>query len=106
MYLKINKQKIYIINAESFLQRLFGLMGKKNIKYGMLFKRCHSIHTFFMKENIDILILNNNIILEKYLNVSKNKIIITKQKNTSILELPKNTSKSLNINDKLTFECE
>ncbi len=51
MYLKTNKNKYDIIIATNFSKRLMGLMGKTNIDYGMLFPKCNSIHTYFMKEN-------------------------------------------------------
>ena len=44
-----------IIVAKNFKNKLIGLMGKKNIDYSLLIKNCKSIHTFFMKESIDIL---------------------------------------------------
>lgn len=88
---------------------MMGFMGKTDITYGILFPKCNSIHTFFMKEEIDVIGLNpqNEIIfLER--NISRNKIIkINKEiKKTSILELPKNTSLSFHIGDTLFFEFE
>ena len=50
MKLKINNQKITIIKAIDFKTRLIGLMGKKNIDYGILFPNCNAIHTFLMKK--------------------------------------------------------
>ena len=41
--------------AKKFKDRLIGLMFKKNIKYGILFRNCRSIHTFFMFEEIDVI---------------------------------------------------
>lgn len=95
--------------AKSFYDRMMGFMGKTNITYGILFPKCNSIHTFFMKEEIDVIGLNEQneiIFLER--SVSKNKIIkINKDiKKTSILELPKNTSLSFHIGDTLFFEFE
>lgn len=95
--------------AKSFYDRMMGFMGKTNITYGILFPNCNSIHTFFMKEEIDVIGLNQKneiIFLER--NVGKNKIIKINNeiKKTSILELPKNTSLSLNIGEKLFFEFE
>lgn len=106
MKLSINKQIIPIETALHFSTRFKGLMGKKNIQYGMLFPACNSIHTFFMKEEIDVVGLNQNnevIFIER--NCQKNKIIQihTPIKKTSILELPKNTSFSLKIGDVLHF---
>ena len=76
MYLKLGKNKYNIIIAKSFFKRLIGLMGKKDINYGMFFPKCNSIHTFFMKENIDVVGLDeNNEVIYKYENLPKNKVI-------------------------------
>ena len=48
MKCKINNKEIEIKKATGFKMRLFGLMGKKDIHYGILFPRCNAIHTFFM----------------------------------------------------------
>ncbi len=90
-----------IIIAENFKDKLLGLIGKENINYGLLIKNCKSIHTYFMKENIDVLLLDqDNRILFINRNVKKNKILIfhTKKK-SNILELPQNSSLHLNVND-------
>lgn len=90
-----------IIVAESFKDKLLGLMGKTNINYGLLIKNCKSIHTYFMKEDIDVLLLDqNNRILFINRNVKKNKVLFfhTKKK-SNILELPSNSSINLNVND-------
>ncbi len=109
MYLQLKNKKIKIIKADTFFKRLRGLMGQKNIDYGMLFPKCNSIHTFNMKENIDVIGLNeNNEVIYKYENLPKNRIIRVKnsQNKTSILELPKNTSKLVKINSILLFKDE
>ena len=109
MYLQLKKEKINIIVARSFKTRVLGLMGKKNIDYGMLFPKCNSIHTFNMKENIDIVGLNdNNEVIYKYESLPKNRIIKVKnpQNKTSILELPNNASKSIKLNTILLFKDE
>lgn len=107
MKLKINNKYIDIKVAESFQERLKGFMGETDINYGLLFPKCNSIHTFFMKEAIDVIGLNENneiIFIER--NCTKNKIIkINHQlKKTSILELPKNTCLNLKIGEGLFFE--
>ncbi len=100
-------QKSYpIFIANTFLKRLFGLMGKKEITYGLIFPRCNSIHTFFMKENIDVIGLDeNNEVIYKYENLPKNKIIKINhsRKKTSILELPKKASQKIKIGTILIF---
>ena len=89
-----------IKEAKNFKDKLIGLMFKKNINYGILFYNCKSIHTFFMKENIDVILLDkNNKILKINRDIKPNRILIFKtKKRTNILELPSNSSKSFKIN--------
>ena len=106
MYLKTNKEKYNIILADTFKKRLIGLMGKTNINYGLLIPNCNSIHTYFMKENIDIIGLNeNNEVIYKYENLDKNRIIKISNdaKKTSILEMPGNSTKKIPIGTTLIF---
>jgi len=107
--LKVNNKKFKIIEAKSFYQRFKGLMLKKNIDYGMIFYKTNSIHTFFMKEKIDVIAINEkNEVIYKQMNLNKNKIlkIKNKAKKTSIIELPNNASKKIKIGDKLTLISE
>ncbi len=51
--------------CKNFKNRLLGLMFKKEkINYALCFPKCNSIHTFFMKQNIDIVMtdINNTVI--------------------------------------------
>ena len=90
-----------IITAKTYMQKLTGLMGKKNINYGMFFPGVSSIHTFFMKESIDVIGLNDAMIVTSiYENVKPNKILILKTANHT-LELPKGESKRYHIGQKV-----
>ena len=92
-----------IITAKTYMQKLTGLMGKKNINYGMFFPGVSSIHTFFMKESIDVIGLNDALIVTSiYENVKPNKILILKNANHT-LELPKGESKRYHIGQKVKF---
>lgn len=94
--------KIKIYEAKTFKQRLFGLMFKKNIDYALLFRNCNSIHTFFMKENIDVVMTNkNNKVIYIKKNMKKNRIILPKKGVYNTYEFPANFIKNLKINDKL-----
>ena len=87
-------KNIEIREADTFFKRLFGLMFKKNITYGILFKNCRSIHTFFMTDIIDIIATDeNDIIVKTYKNIKPNKIIVAPKPTKNIYELPKNTLK-------------
>lgn len=92
-----------IITAKTYMQKLTGLMGKKNINYGMFFPEVSSTHTFFMKESIDVIGLNDAMIVTSiYENVKPNKILILKNANHT-LELPKGESKRYHIGQKVKF---
>lgn len=88
--LKINNLKIR--EAKSFKDRFLGLMFKKNISYGLMFNNCRSIHTFFMKEQIDVIATDEkDNIIKEYKDVKPWKILIAPKGTKKIYELPKKT---------------
>ena len=94
--------KINVYEARTFKESFLGLMLKKNIDYCLLFKNCNSIHTFFMKENIDVVMTDkNNKILFIKKNMKKNRIILPKKGVYNTYEFPANFIKDLKTNDKL-----
>ena len=91
MKIMIKDKEYEVIKANTFIKKFIGLMGKKNITKGMYFPKTKSIHTFFMKDNIDVIMINkDNKIIYYQSNVKRNKIIIKKEAHDTI-ELPKNT---------------
>lgn len=100
MEIIVNNQRIPMEVANTFTKRLIGFMGKKNIQSCLCFKT-NSIHTFFMKEAIDVVMTDSeNKVLYIFKNVKKNKIII--KKNVSFTyEFPNNFISNLNIKDQL-----
>lgn len=72
-----NKPLVEIYLADNFRSRFLGYMFQKKPKYkSIMFKPCNSIHTFFMKFNIDVLFLDENmIVVKKVENLKKGKII-------------------------------
>lgn len=100
----IDDKTIEIIEAKSFFKRLIGLMfKKKKIGYCMYFPRCASIHTFFMFQNIDVLMTDqNDNITEIYLDVKPNKII--RGIGYGTYEFACNTINNLRVGDKLKKE--
>ena len=92
-----------IIVANTYKKKLIGLMGQKNINYGMFFPNVNSIHTFFMKDVIDVIGLDKNMIIKEiYPKISPNKILILK-KSIHTLELPKGSSKAYKLGQKVIF---
>ena len=64
-------------------------MFRKNINSSLLFANCNSIHTFFMKENIDVIMCDrDNNILFFYKDLPKNKIIWPKKGVNRVYETP------------------
>lgn len=91
MRLTYNNKSINLKDCKSFYSRLKGFMFTKNIDKALLFDRCNSIHTFFMKENIDVIMCDkNNIILFYYNSLDKNKIILPKKNVRRVFETPSN----------------
>ena len=85
----IDDKEVEVKNCIHFKDRLMGLMFNTNIT-PYYFPRCNSIHTFFMKRNIDVIMTDrNNKVVGVYKNVGKNKVI-TNKKAYNTLELPTN----------------
>ncbi|MCI8777633.1 MAG: hypothetical protein HFI87_00550 [Bacilli bacterium] len=76
-----NNMEINIIMCKNFKTRLLGLMFKKEkIDYALCFPKCNSIHTFFMKQNIDIVMTDiNNTVIYVIKNLKPWKIILPKK---------------------------
>lgn len=89
MKLLYGNKEIELKECKSFYDRLMGFMFKKNICYALLFDRCDSIHTFFMKENIDVIMCDSdNNILFFYKDLPKNKVIWPKKGVYRVFETP------------------
>lgn len=104
MKIIIKNYEFEVDEANSFKKRFWGLIGKKEIKKGLFFPNTGSIHTFFMKENIDIIMLDKKmkiILIKKAF--PKNKILINLKAKYTI-ELPQNSIKEIMINDLVTIK--
>lgn len=89
MKLIYQNKEIELIECKSFFSRFRGFMMQKNIKHALLFKNCNSIHTFFMKEAIDVIFCDeNNIVLYYYKKISPNQVIWPRRGATRVYELP------------------
>lgn len=79
MKLIVNNKDYNLVIAKSFFKKLMGLMFKKEIDENLVFIHCSSIHTFFMRKDIDVIFFDKNKnFLEIHKNVKKNKILICK----------------------------
>ena len=84
-------KEIFLIECKTFFQRLKGFMFETKIDHALMFNHCNSIHTFFMKQPIDVIFCNQeNIILYYYKNLLPGKVILPKKKVKKVYELPIN----------------
>lgn len=104
----INKSNNQILandlrEAKFFLDKLLGLMNKSNPR-SMLFKTRFGIHSFFLKDGIDVLVLDSNYkVVKAKENLRPNKLFIWNPRFFWVIELPRDTLKKTNtkLGDKL-----
>lgn len=99
------KLKFKIIKADTILSRFLGFMFKPKADYGIVFFNCRSVHTFFMRFNLDILYLDNdNRVLKIKKDLSPWKIAKPVKNSSTILEIPSNlTDTSLLLGKRIEF---
>ena len=87
--------KMKIKTCKNHFEKFKGLMFQKNFNYGLKL-RCNGIHTFFMKENIDVILTDkDDYIVKIYYNVKPNRIILPKKNVYYTYEVPVNSFKNL-----------
>jgi len=104
MKIVINDKEIDIKNCTSFKDRLLGLMFRKNISTGLLFEKCNSIHTIFMKEDIDVIGLDDKNIVVGYKKGLKPYKFLKIKGVKKIIELPCNSINKNILNEKIKFK--
>ena len=93
-----------IVYADSFFKRFKGLMFKKDCDYVLVFLNLidTSVHSFFMRFDIDIYFLDENKKIIDKTTLKPWRFYKTKVKSTYIVETKKNKFE-LKVNDKLDF---
>lgn len=97
------KNDIYVNNnivikeANTFFKKFWGFMfKKKKIDYGLLFKNTNGIHTFFMFQSIDVVLLDKDFNkIYVYESVKPWRVILPKNGVKHTLELPKGCTRTL-----------
>lgn len=106
MKIKGKSKNLDMIICASFWSRLKGNMGKKEINNVLFFPKCNSIHTFFMRTNIDVIMISkDNIVKFVYKNLSPYKIIWPKKDVYATVEFPA-LENNYQIGDKFVYENE
>ena len=81
--------KVFAITvADSFFSRLLGLMGKKEMKdnQALLITKCNSIHTFFMRFNMDAVFVDKNMTVKKAVKSIKPCSVAAEWSSSAVLE--------------------
>lgn len=93
-----------IIYADTFFKRFKGLIGKKNFDYIMVFTNLtdSSIHTMFMRFEIDIYFVDKNGVIFDKVTLRPWKFYKPKKQAKYIIETEKNKL-NLKIGDRLDF---
>jgi hypothetical protein len=99
-----------IIEANSFSDKLFGLITRRKLKdgEGFLIKSCSSIHTFWMRYSIDVVFLDKkNQVLAIYTDLKPFRATRFIKNACCVLELPSGTIKktSLKEEDLINFKA-
>lgn len=108
MFLMSSADKaIQIFIADTFLKRFLGLMGKTDSGYGMLITPCNSIHTCFMRYDLDILFLDKeNRIVEIVKGIKPWRMTKIIKAAHSVLEFPSSLKVSLNYSTGMKLKLQ
>lgn len=83
--------------CESFLDRTLGLLNPSNSRT-LLFRTRFGIHTFFLREAIDVLVLDQDFKVRDFrISLKPNRVFFWNPAFLTIIELPDNTIKNLRI---------
>lgn len=90
--------------ANSLLDKFLGLHRKSNPKI-LIFKTRFGIHTFFLKEAIDVIVLDSGSRVVKKATLKPNKLFFWNPKYSTVIELPKGFIKKskIKLRDKLSL---
>lgn len=81
----------------SFIDRMFGLLLSKNPR-SLLFKTRFGIHTFFLKEPIDVIVLNDKLqIIKVKSSLEPNQLFFWNPEYSTVIELVKDSIRKFNI---------
>ncbi len=105
MQLKVGKTRLEVFVYTTIWKRFKGFMfQKKPIQNGICFPKCNSIHTFFMRQPIDIVMTDrDHHIIRLYSALKPWRIIFPQKRVYYTYELPCGTIQSLKEKQTLTL---
>lgn len=95
MQILVGKKKYDLIDCVDFYSRFKGLMFTNQFDYCMRFGKCNSIHTFFMRTNIDVVMTDkDDNVLFIFRDVKPYRIILPKKGVKNVYEFPSGSIKN------------
>lgn len=95
--------------AESYMSRFLGLMGRKTIPQNeaICFPRCNSIHTFFMRFPIDVILVGEDGKIVSVVQAMKPwRLLLPRKGVKHIIELQANRVESLELQTGAKLICD
>ena len=95
--------------ARDPISRFLGLMGKTKVVAGtgVLFPKCNSIHTFFMRMPIDVVFIDDKGVVKEVIDGLKAwRMLLPRSKVRHTLELGSGHAKNLGIKTGVVLRCE
>jgi uncharacterized protein len=103
----IYKDKVVadIFIADTFMKRFLGYMFRKKPHHeAILINPCSSIHTYFMKFNIDVLFLNENMkVIRKIDKLEPSRVIMPVKASVMVIEAEAGRFTEVAVGDKVTL---
>tara|TARA_B100000927_G_C16418690_1_gene450412 strand:- start:20 stop:355 length:336 start_codon:yes stop_codon:yes gene_type:complete len=90
--------------ADTMIKRMVGLLQKESLLDGesLLIEPCNSIHTFFMRFNIDVIFLDKNFrIIKIFRDMPPWRMTMPALRAKKVIEANANAFKDLNVGDQL-----
>ena len=95
--------KAYVANT--FIKRLSGYMFQNEPYYNaLIIAPCSSIHTFFMRFNLDVLFIDKNLrVIIKVNSLRPGKIIMPVKDSLFVIESREGILKNIKVNDRINI---
>lgn len=95
--------------ASSFFSRFKGLMGRTSLsdEEGVAFPKCNSIHTFFMRMPIDVVLVDKKgVVVGVHENLAPWRLLLPRKATRHVVELKAFRSRALGIKAGVTLVAE
>lgn len=99
-------ENVYI--ADTFFKRFMGYMFRKSPHHeAIMIKPCNSVHTFFMRFDIDVLFINEDMkVIKKVEALKPGKVIMPVKEAWAVIEAKAGIFKNIKTADKLGKNIE